>query len=1160
MNSKQLLRQFATTDGLLRGTALVSSVTSLAAIALIQGFGPSAILFSSFIQLLANGLLEVPTGWLSDRFGWARTLIAALSLKFVVTSFMILAVIAAALGHVGLAWSFIACEAFLDAIACSLMNGPYQSAYLEWYRMRTDGASKKETVPLLFLESFRYSQFVRLLLPILIVGIVSILRWKSGTTGEMSVVTSSLLGLSFVLILRCVILARAYFDLKEQILNDRKIPFSYSSAITAIRMHLRNDLIQLKTIIDSSWDPFVLYLLSRLLNVSAGVFLIGYVMKQFVVVFNLGSFGWSGATMLAVGFYSSETIVSSFLFSRISVSNFHRIMRTMGTVSVLSGLLHFALVAIECPISGLFWSLLFFAVMCLLTGAAAQRYVASNFDTVIPVNMRSTWLSVSESLAMLSYCGITGLAMTRSAESVYLTVVGYLIFATLLILLFANRRLFQVSNRRTFSQVIRSHFFRAVFVGAVIFSSYDLFSYVHSTTELQRESESKLGQLILSSIREPLIQGSFTEANLRLSKMEVGGTFLCSQFSIWDFSQNSCDMRSDFRLFFRDIQFPISLDSKDLAPIGTLTIRFSHIQMILEISKRIIMDIFFFGLLSFIAFKISRRIGSQLECELDQVVQIAERNLTKENPPLKLTTLEFQRLSDKFHELIRFNEENTKKLTLGKIALQVAHDIRSPLSSMSAALEGFVNIKSSDPKYASYLNLLELSTKRLKGIADGLLEKRDGGKEKGSVLFSLHHILDTLIGEYQVQDLYNDIIFEKRYISQSIQLHGDPTRLQRAFGNMVKNAVEAMNKKGRITITTELKDAHAIVSMADTGPGMSSETLKKVLQGGYTQGKRDGHGIGMQVVREVVEQFNGELSASSGVDEGTTFELKLPLPSKDLITTATRDETALEKFEIISKLSFPILVVDDDPSMRELWKIVLEEQGIIATLCESYEQVELTILDSMSTAIVDYHYDNSVHNGADVIRYLKEKGLQHLYLCTAEYWKPEVKRLTEEFDIKVCPKPLPKITICHSERSEESRKETKRNPSSFDKLRPQDDSSNGHGLSVLVIDDDPGIRLSWKVRQEMLKIRKLQAYSSMEACVGNGVDYTNIDIAFIDKNVPETTWSLDRTITHLKSHGVKKIVIASGESSADLKKDVACQQADYILSEKIPKSLEPFRS
>ena len=155
-------------------------------------------------------------------------------------------------------------------------------------------------------------------------------------------------------------------------------------------------------------------------------------------------------------------------------------------------------------------------------------------------------------------------------------------------------------------------------------------------------------------------------------------------------------------------------------------------------------------------------------------------------------------------------QDNEKKLainaSLGKIATQVAHDIRGPLSSMDVALSGLVKVKSQDPNYLNYLNILELASKRLQGTADGLLKKREEGEEKEAVLFSLHYILDELVGEYQTQEQYRKILFKKEYLSQSIQLHGDPTKLQRAFGNIVKNAVEAMKGEGTITVRTRFNE------------------------------------------------------------------------------------------------------------------------------------------------------------------------------------------------------------------------------------------------------------------------------------------------------------------------------------------------------------------
>ena len=143
------------------------------------------------------------------------------------------------------------------------------------------------------------------------------------------------------------------------------------------------------------------------------------------------------------------------------------------------------------------------------------------------------------------------------------------------------------------------------------------------------------------------------------------------------------------------------------------------------------------------------------------------------------------------------NEKLRGEVVLGHITTQVTHDLRGPLSSMEAALGELNKTPSTDPNYPTLLNILNLGSKRLKGIADDLLEKHTP-KEKQKVLFSLHRVLDELIGEYQSQERCKEVKFEKENFSTAVALYGEPVKLQRAFGNILKNALEAMEFGFRI--------------------------------------------------------------------------------------------------------------------------------------------------------------------------------------------------------------------------------------------------------------------------------------------------------------------------------------------------------------------------
>lgn len=113
-------------------------------------------------------------------------------------------------------------------------------------------------------------------------------------------------------------------------------------------------------------------------------------------------------------------------------------------------------------------------------------------------------------------------------------------------------------------------------------------------------------------------------------------------------------------------------------------------------------------------------------------------------------------------------------------------------------------------------------------------------------------------------------------------------------------------------------------------------------------------------------------------------------------------------------------------------------------------------------------------------------------------------------------------------------------------------------LCVLVIDDDEMINWSWRKRTQRLGIAQLHWCRSMEACEAAGIDYSVVDVAFVDLHICDTTWPLARTIQHLKARGVRRVFVATG--SPDASADPACQQADGITADKVPADLAPYLS
>jgi CheY-like chemotaxis protein len=205
--------------------------------------------------------------------------------------------------------------------------------------------------------------------------------------------------------------------------------------------------------------------------------------------------------------------------------------------------------------------------------------------------------------------------------------------------------------------------------------------------------------------------------------------------------------------------------------------------------------------------------------------------------------------------------------------------------------------------------------------------------------------------------------------------------------------------------------------------------------------------------------------------------------------------------------------------------------------------------------LCDYEFLGAKETGLDIIERL---GIQRQsILVTSRFEEESVMQRCMTMGVKLIPKglagfvPIEIMATCHPEQHAD--------PSVV--ALPQDDTMCvpqivGVKPTVLVIDDDAGIRMAWELEQERLGVGDLQAYASMEACEAAAPDYAQYDFAFVDKNIPESTWRIDQMIQHLKNRGVKKVMVASGEAADAVKKDVLCQDADGFSSTKIPETLD----
>ncbi|MEH1823772.1 MAG: ATP-binding protein [Nostoc sp.] len=185
------------------------------------------------------------------------------------------------------------------------------------------------------------------------------------------------------------------------------------------------------------------------------------------------------------------------------------------------------------------------------------------------------------------------------------------------------------------------------------------------------------------------------------------------------------------------------------------------------------------------------------------------------------------------------------------------------------------------------------------------------------------------------------------------QVLGDSSRLQQVIWNLLSNAVKFTPEGGKIDIQLERVDTQAQITVSDTGKGISPDFLPYVFEyfrqaDGTTTRKFGGLGLGLAIVRHLIELHGGTISAESlGEGQGAIFRVRLPLIKKDLPPKPDINITALNPASATEILAgIQILVVDDDNDTRDFHTFVLEQAGARVIAVTSAKEALQVLADS----------------------------------------------------------------------------------------------------------------------------------------------------------------------------------------------------------------------
>ena len=215
--------------------------------------------------------------------------------------------------------------------------------------------------------------------------------------------------------------------------------------------------------------------------------------------------------------------------------------------------------------------------------------------------------------------------------------------------------------------------------------------------------------------------------------------------------------------------------------------------------------------------------------------------------------------------------------TIGRLSGSIVHDLRNPLAAIYGGAEMLVDADLPPAHVKRLAGNIYRASRRIQELLQDLLNV-SRGKTRAPEFCRLREVAsaacDALATAAETQGV---AIFQE--IPPEIELPLDRSRMERAFVNLIGNALEAMPDGGEVRITARIDRDAALVEVGDNGPGIAPEIRSKLFQPFVSAGKRNGLGLGLALSRQTVLEHGGDMWVESTPGRGARFLFRLPLGS-----------------------------------------------------------------------------------------------------------------------------------------------------------------------------------------------------------------------------------------------------------------------------------------
>jgi two-component system sensor histidine kinase FlrB len=226
-------------------------------------------------------------------------------------------------------------------------------------------------------------------------------------------------------------------------------------------------------------------------------------------------------------------------------------------------------------------------------------------------------------------------------------------------------------------------------------------------------------------------------------------------------------------------------------------------------------------------------------------------------------------LQDKLGQMQRLS-------SLGHMVSTLAHQIRTPLSSAMLYSANLNNYNLDEASRKNFQEKLFLRLKDLEQQVNDMLLFSKSGKEQVVAELSVNHLVNDAVTNMEAIIAKAKALVRVKICQDDCQILGNKNALEGAIQNLIHNSLQVIKEQAEINIQVKCYDSFAYISVEDNGIGIPDELTEKVFEPFYTS-KMQGTGLGLSVVKSVVEAHQGQVKLLKNLGTGAHFCLKLPL-------------------------------------------------------------------------------------------------------------------------------------------------------------------------------------------------------------------------------------------------------------------------------------------